>query len=60
MIRYPIRPTHVPHKVTMSTKLQSTQHSSGLALRSTDFCAPEDLNFQALALITSLVIVGSP
>ena len=54
-----MRPTHVPHKVTMSTKLQSTQHSSGLALRSTDFCAPEDLNFQALALITSLVIVGS-
>ena len=54
-----MRPTHVPHKVTMSTKLQSTQHSSGLALRSTDFCAPEDLNFQALALM-SLVIVGSP
>ena len=35
-------------KVTTSTKLQGTQRSPKLALRSTDFHAPENLNFPAL------------
>ena len=42
-----MRQTCVPGKVTRSTKLRGIQHIE-LALGSTDFCAPENLNFSAL------------
>ena len=42
--------THVPHKVTKSTKLQGARRSPELALRSTGFRAPEHLNFSTLAV----------
>ena len=44
-----MRQTRVPHKVTRSTKLQSPKSSPELALRSTDFRAPETLIFPALS-----------
>ena len=45
-----IRRTHVPHKVTRSTKLQGLWRSSELALRSTEFRATENLIFPALSV----------
>ena len=42
--------THVPRKVTKSTKLQGARRSPELALRSTGFRAPENLNVPALRL----------
>ena len=39
---------HATHKITRSIKLQGTQHSPGIVLRSTDLCAPENLFFAAL------------
>ena len=46
--RYMIRWTHVPCKVTRSTKLRGAQQSPELGLRSTDFRAPENLICPAL------------
>ena len=43
-----MRQTCVPHKVTRCTKLQGTQQSPKLTLRSTDFCVPENLIFPTL------------
>ena len=43
-----MRQTHVPRKVTRCTKLGVAQHFPELALRSTDFCAPENLIFPAM------------
>lgn len=43
-----MRGTCVPCKVMKSTKLQGAQRSPELVLRSTDFCAPENLIFPAL------------
>ena len=48
MMRYTMRWTHVPHKVTRCTKFRDTQRSSELALRSTGFRALENLIFPAL------------
>ena len=39
---------HATHKITRSIKLQGTQHSPGIVLRSMDLCAPENLFFAAL------------
>ena len=47
-----MRQTHASCNVTMGTKLQGT-HSPELALRSTDFCAPENLIYPALKLCTN-------
>ena len=41
--------THVPSKVTGSTRLRGAQCSHELGLRNTDFRAPENLIFPALA-----------
>ena len=48
MARYTMRLTHVPTKITKSTKLRGTQCSPELAFRSTDFCVPENLIFPSL------------
>ena len=40
-----MRRTHIPQKVT---KLRGAQCSPELAMRSTDFCAPENQIFPAL------------
>ena len=48
MARYTMRLTHVPTKITKSTKLRDTQCSPELAFRSTDFCVPENLIFPSL------------
>ena len=48
MTRYMTRRTRVLPNVTRSTKLRGIQHSPELALRSTDFCVPENLIFPAL------------
>ena len=53
--RYTMRRTRVPCKVTRSTKLRFAQHSPELALRSMDFRAPENLNFPALHVVSSLM-----
>ena len=45
-----MRGTHVPRKVTKSTKLRGPRRSPELALRSTGFCAPENLNVPTLRL----------
>ena len=51
-----MRWTHVPNKVTRSTKLWGAQYSPELALRNTDFrSAPENLNFPALPGLTHLL-----
>ena len=47
-MRYTVRQTHVPHKVTRCTELQGTQRSPELTLKSMDFRAPENLIFPAL------------
>lgn len=44
-----MRQTHVPSKVTRSTKLRAAQYSPELGLRSKDFHVPENLIFPALA-----------
>ena len=46
---------HVPHKATRSTKLPGSQHSPELALRSTEFCAPENQIFPALNTTFSVI-----
>ena len=43
-----MRETLLLYKVAGSRKLQGTQHSPELALRSRDFCSPENLIFPAL------------
>ena len=43
-----VRETLLLYNVARSRKLQGTQHSPELALRSTDFCSPENLIFPAL------------
>ena len=43
-----MRQTSVPHKATRCTKLRGAQHPLELALRSTDFRAPENLIFPAM------------
>ena len=43
-----VRETLLLYKVARSRKLQGTQHSPELALRSTDFCSPENPIFPAL------------
>ena len=48
MVRCMMRQTQVPPNITRSTKLQGAQHSPELAVRSTDFCVPENLIFPAL------------
>ena len=45
-----MRGTHVPRKVIKSTKLRGAGRSPELALRSTGFRAPENLNVPALRL----------
>ena len=52
--RYTLRWTHVPWEVTRCTKLWGTQLSPELALRSTDFCTPENLIFPALTHVSFL------
>ena len=46
-----MKQTHVPCKVTGSTELRGAQRSRELSLRSTDFCAPENLFFPALFIL---------
>ena len=48
MIWCRVKETLLIYKVARSRKLQGTQHCPELALRSTDFCSPENLNFPAL------------
>ena len=43
-----MRRTHVPYKAARCTKLRGAQRSPELALRGTDFRAPENLIFPAL------------
>ena len=43
-----VRETLLLYNVARSRKLQGTQHSPELALRSTDFCSPENLIFPVL------------
>ena len=43
-----VRQTFVLHNATRSTKLRGAQHAPELALRSTEFRAPESLIFLAL------------
>ena len=43
-----MRRTRVPCNVTRSTNLRGAQRSPELGLKSTDFCAPENLIFAAL------------
>ena len=43
-----MRQTLLPHNATRSTKLRGAQHAPELALRSTEFSAPENLIFLAL------------
>ena len=45
-----MRRTRAPRKATRCTKLRGAQRSPELALRSTDFRAPENLIFPALIL----------
>ena len=45
-----MRRTRVPRKVTRSTELRGARRSPELALRSTEFRAPEHLNFSTLAV----------
>ena len=53
-MRYTMRWTHQPRKVTRSTKLRGAQRSPELALRRTDFRAPE--NFPALAKTSTRIV----
>ena len=43
-----MRQRHKTRTVTRSTKLWGVRYSPELTLRSTEFCAPENLNFPAL------------
>ena len=54
-----MRQARVPLKVTRCTKLRGVQCSSELALRSTDFRAPENLIFPSLVTISPLCTVHS-
>ena len=46
----------VPRNVTRSTKLQGAQCAPDLALKSTEFCSPENLIFPALNIFTRFQI----
>ena len=56
MATYMMRRTRVrvPYKVTKYTKLQGAQRGPELALRSTDFNAPENLIFPAMRETSNL------
>ena len=54
MTRYAMRQGCVPRKFTSCTKLPGAQRFPELALRSMDFCAPENLIFLVLSKSLSI------